>query len=197
MDAEVFYHVKSLTEPLGLKMGRPYPLVVMMLMTYDGVVAHDGLVRHLALVPALTESAVGELEAMYAEAVKEARIAKPWGPGTGKLDPAILAQPHIKAIIGSAAMLHPEFAVPFPALETIADVLHMTPRTVQRKLQEEDTSFRIVCDTVKAEIARTLLTNLQLPISEIAFKLGYGEVSSFHRAFKQWVGVTPAEYRKG
>jgi len=174
VDAEVFYHVKSLTEPLGLKMGRPYPLVVMMLMTYDGVVAHDGLVRHLALVPALTESAVGELEAMYAEAVKTDRIAKPWGPGTGKLDPAILAQPHIKAIIGSAAMLHPEFAVPFP-----------------------DTSFRIVCDTVKAEIARTLLTNLQLPISEIAFKLGYGEVSSFHRAFKQWTGLTPVEYRKG
>ncbi|HRT53518.1 MAG TPA: AraC family transcriptional regulator [Flavobacteriales bacterium] len=87
--------------------------------------------------------------------------------------------------------------VTFPALETIADVLHMTPRTVQRKLQEEDTSFRIVCDTVKAEIARTLLTNLQLPISEIAFKLGYGEVSSFHRAFKQWTGLTPVEYRKG
>lgn len=87
--------------------------------------------------------------------------------------------------------------VTFPALETIADLLHMTPRTVQRKLQEEDTSFRAVCDAVKEEIARTLLANHQLPISEIAIKLGYGEVSSFHRAFKQWVGHTPAEFRKG
>jgi|GEM_PF-920363 hypothetical protein len=134
VDAAVFYHVKSLTEPLGLKMGRPYPLVEMMLMTYDGVVAHDGLVRHLALVPALTESAVGELEAMYAEAVKEARIAKPWGPGTGKLDPAILAQPHIKAIIGSAAMLHPEFAAPFLKLTKISP--------------DEETFLELILETV-------------------------------------------------
>ena len=87
--------------------------------------------------------------------------------------------------------------VTFPPLEVIADVLHMTPRTVQRKLKEEETSFRIVCDAVKEEIARNLLSNRELTITEIAMKLGYGEVSSFHRAFRQWVGSTPVEYRKG
>ncbi len=120
VDAEVFYHVKNLTEPLGEKMGRPYPLVEMVLMTYDGVVAHDGLVRHIAVAPTLTEDATAQLEAMYLEAVKADRIGKPWGPGAGKLDPAVLAQPHIKAIIGSAVMLHPEFAVPFLKLTKIS-----------------------------------------------------------------------------
>ncbi|HEX2616548.1 MAG TPA: AraC family transcriptional regulator ligand-binding domain-containing protein, partial [Flavobacteriales bacterium] len=52
--------------------------------------------------------------------------------------------------------------VSFPALETIADALHMTPRTVQRKLQEEETTFRIVSDSVKEEIARNLLANPDL-----------------------------------
>lgn len=120
VDAEVFYHVKNLTEPLGAKLGQPYPLVEMVLMTYDGVVAHDGLVHHIAVAPALTEEAIAELEAMYAEAVKEDRIGKPWGPGTGKLDPAVLAQPRIKAILAYAAFLHPDFAVPFLKLTKIS-----------------------------------------------------------------------------
>lgn len=86
--------------------------------------------------------------------------------------------------------------VTFPPLEAIAELLHMTPRTLQRKLQEEDTSFRIVSDAVKEEVARNLLANHDLSITEIAMKLGYGEVSSFHRAFKQWVGLTPMDFRK-
>ncbi len=134
VDAEVFYHVKNLTEPLGVKMGQPYPLVEMVLMTYDGVVAHDGLVHHLALVPALTEEAMGELEAMYAQAVAEDRIGKPWGPGAGKLDPAVLAQPRIKAIIASAALLHPEFTVPF---------LKLTPIS-----PDEETFLELILETV-------------------------------------------------
>lgn len=87
--------------------------------------------------------------------------------------------------------------VTFPTLEAIADSLHMTPRTVQRKLSAEDTSFRVVCDAVKEEVACNLMANPDLSINEIALKLGYGEVSSFHRAFKQWTGITPAEFRKG
>lgn len=87
--------------------------------------------------------------------------------------------------------------VTFPPLEAIADILHMTPRAVQRRLQEEETTFRLVSDALKEEIARNLLSNHNLSISEIALKLGYGEVSSFHRAFKQWVGKTPSDFRKG
>jgi AraC-like DNA-binding protein len=86
--------------------------------------------------------------------------------------------------------------ITFPPLELVADVLHMTPRTVQRKLQEEDTSFRQVSDAVKEEIARNLLANPELAIAEIGLRLGYGDVSSFHRAFRQWVGMTPSAFRK-
>lgn len=86
--------------------------------------------------------------------------------------------------------------VTFPPLEAIADLLHMTPRAIQRRLQEEGTTFRSVSDALKEEIARNLLANPELSIVEIALKLGYGEVSSFHRAFKQWVGMTPVEFRR-
>lgn len=86
--------------------------------------------------------------------------------------------------------------VTFPTLEQIAEAVRMTPRTVQRKLLEEGTSYRALTDALKAEVARNLLANPGLSISDIAYKLGYLEATSFQRAFKQWTGTSPAEYRK-
>lgn len=84
----------------------------------------------------------------------------------------------------------------FPPLEVIAELLHMTPRTVQRKLQQEGTTFRELTDSVKLELAEVLLGNPDLTIADIAYKLGYFEPTSFQRAFRQWTGRTPMEYRK-
>lgn len=86
--------------------------------------------------------------------------------------------------------------VTFPPLEVIAEVLHMTPRTLQRKLQQEGTTYRALTDAVKQELALVLLRNHELTISDIAYKLGYLEPTSFQRAFKQWMGRTPMEYRR-
>ncbi|MCB9185009.1 MAG: AraC family transcriptional regulator [Flavobacteriales bacterium] len=86
--------------------------------------------------------------------------------------------------------------VTFPPLEAIADALCITPRTLQRKLQDEGTSFRELCDALKEEVARNLLGNPELSISDIAMRLGYAEVTSFQRAFRQWTGVPPNEYRR-
>jgi AraC-like DNA-binding protein len=86
--------------------------------------------------------------------------------------------------------------VTFPPLEVIAEVLRMTPRTLQRKLSQEGTTFRALTDAVKQELAENLLANPDLTIADIAYKLGYFEPTSFQRAFRQWTGATPMEFRK-
>lgn len=83
----------------------------------------------------------------------------------------------------------------FPRLENIALTLNMTPRTLQRKLQDENTNYRELSDSIRYELASTLLKHKELTITEIAFKLGFGELKAFRKAFKQWSGQTPAAYR--
>ena len=83
----------------------------------------------------------------------------------------------------------------FPQLEEVAAHMHLNARTLQRKLQEENTSFREVSDNIKQEMANHLLCNSNLSIADIAYKLGYAEPGTFSKAFKQWTGKTPGSYR--
>jgi AraC-like DNA-binding protein len=83
-----------------------------------------------------------------------------------------------------------------PTLEQIAPRLHMSPRTLHRRLDEEGTSFRRVLTEVRRELAGRHLIDRQLAISEIAFLLGFSEASAFHRAFKRWTGHAPLAYRE-
>ena len=83
----------------------------------------------------------------------------------------------------------------FPQLEEIAEKMHMAPRTLQRKLKEENSSFRQLLDSIKQELACNMLVNKRLSIAEIAYKLGYAEPSTFQRAFQQWMGRSPKSFR--
>lgn len=83
-----------------------------------------------------------------------------------------------------------------PALERMADWLHLSARTFKRRLQEEGVTYR---ELVEAELytrACHWLAEPRLGISEIAYRLGYTDVSNFSRAFKRWTGQTPREYRQ-
>jgi AraC-like DNA-binding protein len=82
-----------------------------------------------------------------------------------------------------------------PSLERIADRLGLTPRTLQRKLQELGTSYNDVLDQMRRQLAMRYLREPQMAICEVAYLLGFSETSSFHRAFKRWTGVTPKEFR--
>lgn len=82
-----------------------------------------------------------------------------------------------------------------PSLERIADHLGLTPRTLQRKLQELGTSYNDVLDQMRRQLAMRYLREPQMAICEVAYLLGFSESSSFHRAFKRWTGVTPKEFR--
>lgn len=82
-----------------------------------------------------------------------------------------------------------------PTLEQIAPRLHMSARTLHRRLEEEGTSFRQLLTEVRRELAAQHLSERRLAIGEIAFLLGFSEPSAFHRAFKRWTGYAPLAYR--
>src|SRR6185295_12787423 len=83
-----------------------------------------------------------------------------------------------------------------PSLEHVADKLSLTPRTLQRKLQDLGTSHNEMLDQMRRQLAMRYLREREMAICEVAYLLGFSESSSFHRAFKRWTGVTPKEFRK-
>lgn len=83
-----------------------------------------------------------------------------------------------------------------PTAEGMADALHMSPRTLHRALGKEGTTYLEILNTVRHERAAALLTKSRHSIAEVAFLLGFDEISSFYRAFKRWTGKAPAEYQK-
>lgn len=76
-------------------------------------------------------------------------------------------------------------------INRIAGDLCMSTRALQQKLQEEKQSFRGIVDRFRQERAEKMLKENQLPIHDIAFLLGYSEVSAFYRSFKRWTGAAP------
>jgi AraC-like DNA-binding protein len=82
-----------------------------------------------------------------------------------------------------------------PRFEQLASRLRMSARTLHRKLEREGTTFRRVLTEVRHELALRHLVERRLAIGEIAFLLGFSEVSAFHRAFKHWTGHAPHAYR--
>jgi AraC-like DNA-binding protein len=82
-------------------------------------------------------------------------------------------------------------------LESVASRLAMTPRTLQRRLRDEGTTFRRMLDDYRRELASRYLTNALLTVDEVAYLLGFSESSAFHKAFKRWTSKAPAEFRRG
>jgi AraC-like DNA-binding protein len=83
-----------------------------------------------------------------------------------------------------------------PSMNHVAAAFGMSPRTLQRKLSDEDTSYQQLLDAVRLERSLEYLSQSQMTIAEAASRLGFADLTSFHRAFKRWVGTPPAEYRR-
>jgi AraC-like DNA-binding protein len=81
-----------------------------------------------------------------------------------------------------------------PTIAEVAERLHTSSRTVQRRLQDRGTSLRALVDERREQLARRYLAE-GLSIAEISFLLGFSEPSAFHRAFRRWTGSTPSEWR--
>jgi len=82
------------------------------------------------------------------------------------------------------------------SLDDIADRLHLSPRTVHRRLDEEGSSFRAIKDALRRDMALARLSKTRDPVARIAADLGYADTSAFYRAFVDWTGMAPAHYRR-
>ncbi|MEQ9258634.1 MAG: AraC family transcriptional regulator [Roseovarius sp.] len=83
-----------------------------------------------------------------------------------------------------------------PRMADIARGLGLSARSFHRRLAEHGMSFQALTEETRRELAEGLLRDGQYSLAEIAFLTGFSEQSSFTRAFKRWVGRTPASYRK-
>ncbi len=93
-------------------------------------------------------------------------------------------------------LLHAGEAVAAPTLEEVAESMHLTPRTLIRKLRREQTAYKTVLETLRREYAERLLQDARLKVADIAEILGYREAANFTRAFKRWYGESPAAWRR-
>jgi AraC-like DNA-binding protein len=83
-----------------------------------------------------------------------------------------------------------------PTLELAAAALGIGPRTLNRRLQAEGTSFRAVLGEVRYNVAQQLLGTTRLPVTEIGVALGYASPPGFVRAFRRVAGLPPREWRR-
>lgn len=81
-----------------------------------------------------------------------------------------------------------------PTKTALARRLAMSPRTLQRRLADEGTSFKALLNDARASLARSYVGEGRLSVTEVAFVLGFADTATFSRAFKRWTGLSPRRY---
>ncbi len=81
-------------------------------------------------------------------------------------------------------------------IEHLARATGTSVRTLQRRLKDAGVSYNDLQNEVRKTLALNLLENETLALSQIAFSLGYSEVSAFNHAFRRWIGQSPGDYRR-
>ncbi len=101
-------------------------------------------------------------------------------------DVATIIRNQVKMLLGSAV----------PTLETIAEIMGLSSIKLQKQLKRCGLTFHDVVRAAREELALHYMENLDMPLTEIAFNLGYSELSAFSRAFRNWTGMNPQRYRR-
>ena len=83
-----------------------------------------------------------------------------------------------------------------PVVDDVAKDLHMSPRTLQRRLQDSGSNYQRVLEEARHQMARYYLSNSVLELAEAAYLLGYEDANSFARAFRAWEGMPPRDWRE-
>ena len=86
---------------------------------------------------------------------------------------------------------------PLPSLEAMAERFCVSSRTLKRRLADRETSYREIVEAVLKDRAIQLLRYTNQSVSEIAYELGYADLSNFSRAFRKWTGKSASEFREG
>lgn len=85
----------------------------------------------------------------------------------------------------------------YPGPAAIAASLHLTPRTLRRRLGEEGCNYQSLLEEARRRDSRELLARPELEIREVSAWLGYADPANFTRAFRAWTGMTPSAWRAG
>jgi AraC-like DNA-binding protein len=80
-------------------------------------------------------------------------------------------------------------------IRKLARELHMSVRSLQRRLAEADTTFALLLDEVRHQLACKLVAETETPLSDVALRVGFAEFATFSRAFKRWTGSSPGAFR--
>lgn len=83
----------------------------------------------------------------------------------------------------------------YASLAAVAASMNMSPRSLQRHLHAESTSYQAIFDDLRRELACQYLLGSELSLGDITHRLGFGDQSNFTRAFRRWTGTTPRRYR--
>ncbi len=89
-----------------------------------------------------------------------------------------------------------DLLVGVPSVFSVARQLRMSARTLGRRLEREGTTFSALLDGLRHESALRYVGSHAMPLTEVAFRLGFAHVEALHRAFKRWTGQTPGTYRQ-
>lgn len=100
-----------------------------------------------------------------------------------------------EGLLGRVRQLVVEYLHEERSLDRVAEALHMTPRSLRRRLEAVGTSYRILVEEVRARRARELLAHTRFSVDRIAVELGYQDPSNFGRAFRRWTGLSPTAWR--
>lgn len=109
-----------------------------------------------------------------------------------KLAELLMEDRVIREVIDCIRELLPEGV---PKLETIAEELNLTPRTLQRRLSNAETNFKYLVDEARKERSRQLISDYEMGLLDISAELGFSDQSAFQKAFKRWFGQAPGRYR--
>ena len=82
-----------------------------------------------------------------------------------------------------------------PGIQDLARELHVSTRTLQRRLTDQGITFQRLLDEARRELARHYLLHSSRELNETAYLLGYEDANSFFRAFQHWEGTSPGQWR--
>lgn len=83
-----------------------------------------------------------------------------------------------------------------PSLERVARGLSLSRRSLQRRLAEQGSSFQLLVDETRRDLALRHLRDPDASLTDVALLTGFADASSFHHAFRRWTGTTPREHRR-
>jgi AraC-like DNA-binding protein len=111
-------------------------------------------------------------------------------------DAALRALPRTTDLASAVASRVEELLPGDATIGAVARKMHMSDRTLQRRLDSEGASFSEIVDHVRGRLARQWLTDERRTLSEVAYALGFSDLATFIRAFKRWTGKPPGAWRQ-